>query len=273
MNTFRIVLLFLITCADCRAQADFRFNVFDETKNDKLHFEFAQDITIYDSDSQKPRLIYSTEYSVYGINQEKFTYTTESYAGDLSKAEYAAILARARKLPLSGIDSKNKIEDAARSFGWITLNGEDHTVTATPDKEIRKQWQTFLDEFLAANAPAKQRKVTRRTLEGETVKPREIDFATLFKSPKKYDGKRIKITGFYHGEFEGSSFAPTSKGIQTYDKALWLGGSSSFADPKRICGLNDVTLTVEGTFISGPGAHMGLWMGELVRVTESKSTK
>jgi hypothetical protein len=100
-----------------------------------------------------------------------------------------------------------------------------------------------------------------------------LDFATLLKSPKDYDGKRIRLTGFYHGEFEGSSFAATKAGIRAYDKALWLGGMSSFADPKKISDLNDATLTVDGTFELGPGGHMGLWMGELVRITESKPTK
>ncbi|MDP0491424.1 MAG: hypothetical protein Q7Q71_10275 [Verrucomicrobiota bacterium JB023] len=118
----------------------------------------------------------------------------------------------------------------------------------------------------------KERETETRKLEGETVPPKALDFATLLKSPKDFDGKRIRLTGFYHGEFEGSSFAATKAEVRDYKKALWLGGMSSFADPKRISGQYDIVLTVEGTFELGPGGHMGLWMGELVRVTESKPT-
>lgn len=273
MTMLKIALTLLSVCGSCFAQADFRFYVFDETKNEKVHYKFSQDVTIYDFKSQEPRFVYSTGYQIYGINQEAFSFTTESYSGDLSRAKYAAILERARKLPLSGLNPKKKDGEAAGSSGWITLDGKDHTVTAVPEREIRKQWQRFLDALIAEHAPAKSREVKSRTIEGETVKPKTIDFATLLKRPKDYDGKRIKITGFYHGEFEGSSFAATKDDIRNYDKALWLGGASTFADSERISELNDITLDVEGTFKLGPGGHMGLWMGELVRLTQSQPTK
>jgi len=273
MTALKIALFSALTLSSAPAQADFRFYVFDETKNEKLHYEFAQDITVYDFESQLPRFVYSTGYRVYGINQDQFTFTTEQYAGDLSRADYAALIKRARELPIEGLDTKKKDEGATGSFGWINLDGKDHTVTATPDLKVRKQWQSFLDKLISDHAPVEKREVTKRTLEGETVAPRVLDFATLLKSPKDYDGKRVRLTGFYHGEFEGSSFAATKAGIRDYDNALWLGGTSGFADPKKISGINDATLTVDGTFELGPGGHMGLWMGELVRITASKPTK
>ena len=106
MTPSKIIIMLLGTWASCFAQADFRFYVFDEIKNDKLHYEFVQDITIYDFKSQDPRLTFYTEYRIYGINQDDFTYTTEDYAGDLSRAEYAAILGGLRKLPIIGLDEQ-----------------------------------------------------------------------------------------------------------------------------------------------------------------------
>jgi hypothetical protein len=270
MTALKTAIFFAISCSGCLAQEDFRFYASDETKNDRLHYEFIQDINIYYFESQLPRFAYYTEYRVYGINQDEFTYTTEQYAGDLTRADYALLLKRAHELPLKGLDPKKKNEDATGSFGWIKLDGVDHTVTAKPDLEIRKQWQRFIDKLISEHAPMEKREITKQTLEGETIAPKVLDFATLLKSPKDYDGKRIRLTGFYHGEFECSSFSATKAGIREYDKALWLGGMSSFADPKRISGLNDVTLSVDGTFELGPGGHLGLWMGELLRITESK---
>ncbi|MDP0491425.1 MAG: hypothetical protein Q7Q71_10280 [Verrucomicrobiota bacterium JB023] len=123
MTALKTALFFALTCCGCFAQADFRFYVFDETKNDKLHYEFAQDITVYDFESQLPRFVYYTEYRVYGINQDELTFTTERYAGDLSRADYASLLKRARELPLKGLEPRKKGEEAAGSFGWIKLDG------------------------------------------------------------------------------------------------------------------------------------------------------
>jgi hypothetical protein len=142
MTALKIALFSALACSSSLAQAEFRFYVFDETKNEKLHYEFAQDMTVYDFDSQLPRFVYYTEYRVYGINQDQFTFTTERYAGDLSRADYAALMKRARELPIEGLDTKKKDKDRTGSFGWINLDEKDHTVTATPDLKVRKQWQS-----------------------------------------------------------------------------------------------------------------------------------
>lgn len=267
------LLLCLSVCTSCLAQADFRFYVFDETKTDKLHYEYCQDITVYDLASREPQLVWRTEYRVYGINQGSFSFTTQRYDGDLTPKAYAAFLEEVRKLPLAGIEKKNKDRHAASSSGWIDLDGKQITVKAGPDTDVRRRWQELLDAFIARHAPAKNRKITRRTVEGDIVEPREIGFATLLKNPKAYDGKRIRLTGYYHGEFEGSSFAATKGDIRKYDRALWRGGSSSFAAPKSISLRNDLLLSIDGTFEFGSGGHLGLWMGEINRVTAAKPVK
>jgi hypothetical protein len=272
MSALKTAMFLALACSGCLAREDFGFCVTDEVKTDKLHYEFVQNINIVYFESQLPRFIYSKGYTAYGINQDTFTVTSEKYAGDLSRADYALLLKRAHDLPLKGLDPKKEGDDATRSFGTIKLEGVYHKVTAKPDIEIRKQWQRFLDNLISEHAPMEKREITRRTVEGETVTPKVIDFPTLLKSPKDYDGKRIRLTGFYHGGFEVSSFAATKAGIRDYGKALWMGGPSSFSDPKRISDRNDVTLSVDGTFNFGRGGN-GLWMGELVRITESKPTK
>ncbi len=82
-----------------------------------------------------------------------------------------------------------------------------------------------------------------------------------------------RMSGFYHGEFECSSFAATKENRQNYREALWLGGASTFANPKNIKRVNNTAITVDGTFELGPGGHLGLWMGEISRLTYCKAAR
>ena len=269
MSLLRITLLLLSVCTSCLAQADFRFYVFDDVKDEKLDYTFVQDVTVYDWDSDDPRLMYYTEYRISGINQKEFSFTTEQFEGSIPRKEYAELMEKARKLPTKEL----KIAGKGSASGWIKIDGEDHHVSASVDTEVRKLWKAFIDDLLTKYAPAEKRKKSTRVIQGESIDPVPVTFPELLKNPKQYDGKRIRISGFYHGEFEGSSFASTAKEIHKYDEALWLGGNSSFADPKKLSRPNDSALTIDGTFELGPGGHMGLWMGELSRVTEIKKAE
>ncbi|MGI9242171.1 MAG: hypothetical protein ACR2RV_15335, partial [Verrucomicrobiales bacterium] len=177
------------------------------------------------------------------------------------------------ELPVAALDSDRDDQDSRGTIGWVKLDEESYSITATREAGVRVQWRKLLEDLLSRHAPRGKREITRRTVEGEVVEPQIIDFPTLLKNPKKFDGKRVRLAGFYHDEFEGSSFATSKREIGNYDRALWLDGASTFADPSRVSDLNEVHLTVEGTFELGPGGHMGLWMGVLTRVTESKATE
>lgn len=73
------VFVFLIFAA-CTARAGdrFRYYVFDETKTDKLDYDHAHDLTIYDLPGRLPQLMFGTEYRIYGCAQDNFSYTVES---------------------------------------------------------------------------------------------------------------------------------------------------------------------------------------------------
>jgi hypothetical protein len=269
MKLFTIILVLLATCLTCMAQADFRFCGFDDTKNEYLDYTVIQDITVYDRSSEDPCLMFYTEYRVSGINQKAFTFTTERFEAPIPRNKYDEFIESAKKLPTKELKDSGK----SISSGWITLNGKQYQIIASPDTEVRKQWQSFLNDLLKKCAPVEKRKKSTQTIEGEVVEPVTITFTQLLENPAKFDGKRIRVTGFYHGEFERSSFASSAKDIINYDKALWLGEDSSFADPRKVSRTNDSILTIDGTFELGPGGHMGLWMGELSRVTEIKKAE
>ncbi|MFY8215850.1 MAG: hypothetical protein ACOVMP_04535 [Chthoniobacterales bacterium] len=267
LKSLLVVALWFTVAVTSMAQASFRFYVFDETKSDSLHFESGQDITIYDFDHRQPRLSYSTEYRVYGINQRDFSFTTESVEVDISKKDFDVLLNAARALPIAELDPNGRYKESDRTHGWIDLDGTSHRVRVPPETDVRKAWQAVLDDFLAKHAPPGIREQKKRHLQGETTPAVVTDFATLLNDPDAFDGKRIRLSGFYHAEFECSSFAGSKDDLENYARAVWLNGPSTFADSRNLNRANKRPLTIEGTFEIGPGGHMGLWMGELSRIT------
>lgn len=113
--------------------------------------------------------------------------------------------------------------------------------------------------------PAKATTVT----EGDHQPARTVKLADVLAHPDEYHGKRISVVGFYHGEFEGSSLAidqAASRGLD-FNHSVWRSGASTFADKSAINDRNDSWLRIEGIFLRGPAGHMGLWPGEIVRLT------
>ena len=105
--------------------------------------------------------------------------------------------------------------------------------------------------------------------EGDRQPAREVAITDLVGNPQVYDGKRVAITGYHHGEFEGSFFCDHVLSAETskVNTCLWFGGASAMAEPKNVTDENDVWLKVEGIFFNGPTGHMAQWPGEITRMT------
>lgn len=105
--------------------------------------------------------------------------------------------------------------------------------------------------------------------EGDYQPARVVKLADVLAHPDEYHGKRISVVGFYHGEFEGSSLAIDQAASRRRDDnhSVWRSGASTFADKSAINDRNDSWLRIEGIFLRGPAGHMGLWPGEIVRLT------
>ena len=124
---------------------------------------------------------------------------------------------------------------------------------------------------------AEQMKIDRPTdlanattiTEGDHQPVRAVKLADILAHPDEYHGKRVSVVGFYHGEFEGSSLAidRAASRRRDYSHSVWRSGASTFANKSAISDSNDSWLRVEGTFLRGPAGHMGLWPGEIVRLT------
>jgi hypothetical protein len=102
--------------------------------------------------------------------------------------------------------------------------------------------------------------------EGDTTPARKTTLAEVLHDPDAFNGKRISIVGYYHGEFEGSNFG--MRADSDYHQSIWFGTPSSFADKANLHMSNNAWLRVEGIFVKGPGGHMGMWPGEIERITK-----
>lgn len=250
----------------------FRYYVFDETKTDKLHYEHAHDFTIYAFADPSPRLVFYTEYRIYGCAQETFTYSVERCECEISRERFNKLITAIREIPPRTLQLKEKRGNEVEcTHGMLELNGTNHHFNAGPTEPNRAKLHTLILAFLDEVAPKASRKITTRTIEGDLVVAHAVAFETLLGTPEKFDGKRVRLTGYYHAEFEGSNFGPRKNAACR--QSVWLGGDSTFATPANIKRLNDTFITAEGTFDSGPGGHMGLWPGELHRVTRLTKAK
>ena len=100
--------------------------------------------------------------------------------------------------------------------------------------------------------------------EGDLIPARNVTMRDLIRHSSKFDGKRVSVIGFYHGEFEGSELRARER--STPPENVWCDQVSAFAAP-GVDFEQDRWARVEGTFFRGPAGHFGLWPGEIVRVT------
>lgn len=276
-GSVRITLfaLFIIALSSVAyAQADFRYYVFDETRNDKLDLEHVHDFSIYHFTGSSPRLVYYTEHRIHGCAQNSFTYTEELCALDVPLARYNTFLAAVRALPLEHLGRKKPRDNHERSFGTLTLDGRDRTISVRLDDPDRAKLHSLILAFLDEAAPKTTRKRTTRTIAGDLTPARRISLSDLLSHPRRFDGRRVRVTGYYHVEFEESGLYTSRATYARHDnkRAIWLGETSTFAAPDNSGHPNDSFITVDGTFDAGPGGHMGAWPGELVRTTRITGT-
>lgn len=111
--------------------------------------------------------------------------------------------------------------------------------------------------------------------EGDRRPPQDVRLVDVLAAPAKFHGKRISVVGYYHGEFEGSSLSVSERASRAHDdkKSIWRGDPSTFAGDHAIRDKNDAWIRVDGVFLQGPAGHMGLWPGEIVRLTRIEVLK
>lgn len=108
--------------------------------------------------------------------------------------------------------------------------------------------------------------------EGDRQPARRVELRDILAHPDEYNGKRVSVFGYFHGEFEGMTFCVDKDSAvrRQNEKCLWFGEPSSFADANDISKCNDCWMQIEGVFFKGPGGHMDDWPGILARLTKTE---
>ncbi len=140
-----------------------------------------------------------------------------------------------------------------------------------PRSPMRKAVHDIMLQFakkMKIDQPAEATKATTIT-EGDRVPAQEVKLADVLAHPDEYHGKRVSVIGFYHGEFEGNSLSvdQTASRNRDYERSVWRSDPSSFADKSALHDRNNSWLRIDGVFLRGPGGHLGMWPGEIVRLT------
>lgn len=106
----------------------------------------------------------------------------------------------------------------------------------------------------------------RTTRSGHNI----VSLVQLLATPEKFDRMLVHVEGYYHKAFEVSGLFLTKDDAKySSQNAIWIGTWAEGADTNVIERVNDVFVTVEGTFNYTPkgGGHLGAWPSELNCVT------
>ena len=272
MKHIALIAAFVMTALSWPLSAGMRWEVTNAYRTDKINYEKIQQIHVDEYDNGSGRLFYHEYYYVYGINQAEFSFFPIRYHASLSPEALKMILAAIGKLDPTNLEAESK--DGIRIYGTVDVGGKEYKVSALPDSKERKPWEDLFVSWREQFPPKGDERTTPITLQGDTIAPVAVSFEDLLKRPTEYAGKRVRVLGHYHGEFEGSHFSRTKEEELDYGRAFWLGGYSTFVDSESIPKINDAFIVVDATFEPHSNGHMGLWLAGLSRATAiRKATK
>jgi hypothetical protein len=94
----------------------------------------------------------------------------------------------------------------------------------------------------------------------------KASISQLLAEPQVFDGKRVRVIGYIHVEFEshGLYTRRQDKKLHRYRNSVWVDFKEGVA-LSRDC--QDRYVLVEGTFNARRHGHLGLWRGAITDIT------
>lgn len=95
----------------------------------------------------------------------------------------------------------------------------------------------------------------------------EVTVADLLAAPRRYDGKRVRVTAVARIEFEGNALYASRDALARQDatKAVWL--AVDWPVSAEIRALDGHSIVVEGRFVTTVTGHFGAYRGAVVDIT------
>jgi uncharacterized lipoprotein NlpE involved in copper resistance len=96
-----------------------------------------------------------------------------------------------------------------------------------------------------------------------------LSLVNLIATPEKYHGKKVQIIGYINIEFEGNGIYLHK---EDYDSSIcsngfWVSINENIRKKINEEKLNKSYVLIEGTFNMNQRGHMGLWSGEIEKIT------
>lgn len=172
---------------------------------------------------------------------------------------------------------QNKMRTTDLPNGYLTVYVEEARPIEHDDqgREITLEnnaWRMLIDTTKSKLNHLTEReeynKIEQAISEGDTIKAIPISFEDILTEPQKWDGKRVKIVGWFSGGEEKSVIYPSRFHAWLNKKGVWVGPNSTIAikaetDSRDHAGLREI----EGIFRSSQHGHLGGYCGTIDRVT------
>jgi len=261
----RVALVFVLVATRVHGQAAIRYEAQDETKTATLDYSTDRDCVVYDWGAEHgdpPDLQYHVRHYVYGCVQKSFSYDQEDGEVPLTRAQFAELSKIAWSTDLSQFNRK----DSTCLMGCLTLDANFHFFNNPLGDPVRDKLDRAVTAFVDRVVPSKIRKIVRFSCGSDLRPAQTVTFKELLLDPKRYDGQRVQVSGYYRaGDYE-SAFS--AKPDDEAEDAIWLDDASTFADSSRIHWTEAGYLTIEGTFLKGPAGRWDEYAGEIQRLTD-----
>jgi hypothetical protein len=101
----------------------------------------------------------------------------------------------------------------------------------------------------------------------EEARVPNVSIIQLIANPQLYEGKRVRIVGYLHLEFEGDAIYFHREDIEhgISENAIWINTPKALTKEQRDA-LNNGYVICTGVFISKRRGHTGLFSGELSNI-------
>jgi hypothetical protein len=92
----------------------------------------------------------------------------------------------------------------------------------------------------------------------------DVSIYELLARPRDFQGRRVRVVGFVHFEFEGDALYPHR---EDWQQALTRNGLWIQRPNNAVLALSDHYVVVEGRFDATSRGHFGMWSGTIDSVT------
>jgi hypothetical protein len=98
----------------------------------------------------------------------------------------------------------------------------------------------------------------------EEARVPNVSLIQLIANPQQYEGKRIRIIGYLHLEFEGDAIYLHREDFEQgiVENAIWINTPKALTDELREA-VNDKYVLCTGVFTAKRRGHMGMFSGEI----------